>query len=631
MCGIAGVVALGRSTVDKRPTMEQVRKMCDSMVHRGPDDAGYFVQDAVALGMRRLSIIDADGGQQPISNETGTVVTVFNGEIYNFVELRETLRAQGHVFATASDTETIVHAYEAYGAEFPKYLKGMFAIALYDIEKEKLFLVRDRLGVKPLYYACTGEHLVFGSEVKALLASRLVEYQLDTSALAEFLAWEYVPGEATLFKQIRKLRPGIQLELDLSGDRWVVESKTFWDIPDRSEERGVSAAEWEERVAAQLKRSVQQQQISDVPVGAFLSGGVDSSLIVSHMADAKTFSIGFEDPSYNELGWARKVADYLGVEHVSEVIEPQAVDLFEQLMAFMDDPIGDFSIFPTYLVSKLAREQVKVALSGDGGDELFGGYETYLADGKAAQYHRLPKVLRAQGVERLVRSLRPQVKKKGWVNKAKRFVEGLEHPAALSHTRWRLFAGDAIQAELLTPEAAQVGKSVNRHVVDLFEAAGDREPLNRSLYVDVKSYLCDNILTKVDRMSMAVSLEARVPFLDSDLVELAFRIPTEHKVHRGKTKVLLKAIAAKSLPSDCVYRPKEGFSIPIKQWLNAQFRPVLEEYLSLDEIKRQGIFRVSTIKRLKREHLHGYANHSHILWSLIVFQAWYRRWFEGER
>ena len=313
------------------------------------------------------------------------------------------------------------------------------------------------------------------------------------------------------------------------------------------------------------------------------------------------------------------------------MIAPQVADLFEHLMYFLDDPIGDFSIFPTYLVSKLARQQVTVALSGDGGDELFGGYETYLADDQARQYARLPKVLRTQGIERLVNGLKPQAKKKGLVNKAKRFIEGMDYPAALSHTRWRLFAGEAMQQTLLTPEAAaEITQPVDRHIAQLFRQAGGRDPLNRSLYVDVKSYLCDNILVKVDRMSMAVSLETRVPFLDPKMVELAFRMPADYKVSKGTTKVLLKALAARSVPENCVYRPKEGFSIPIKNWLKTQFRPIIEDYLQSEQLRQQGIFQVETVEKLKQEHFSDVANHSHILWSLIVFQAWYRRWFEGE-
>ncbi len=623
MCGIAGIALFNGSM----PTAQQLRRMCDAIVHRGPDDAGYNIHGQVALGMRRLSIIDIRGGQQPIFNETGTVLTVFNGEIYNFRELRQQLQLRGHIFSTQTDTEVIVHAYEEYGRNFPQYLNGMFAIALHDTVQNKLFLVRDHLGIKPLYYAYSNRHLVWGSEIKAILASGLVERSLDMNAMGEFFAWEYVPGEATLFQQIRKLKPGSRLEIDLAKPR--CDPALFWDVPKTQEDHTLSAIDWKEQVASKLKQSVQQQMISDVPLGAFLSGGVDSSLIVALMGAAKTFSIGFDDPSYNELNWAQRVADHLGVSHTSDVIEPQVADLFERLMQFMDDPIGDFSIFPTYLVSQLAREQVTVTLSGDGGDELFGGYETYLADDKARQYVRLPQVLRTQGLDRLIRSLKPQSQKKGLVNKAKRFIEGMDYSESLSHARWRIFAGETALQKLLTREAsAEITQPVDQHIVSLFQQAGARSPLNRSLYVDVKSYLSDNILVKVDRMSMAVSLETRVPYLDPELVELAFRMPAEYKVNKGRTKVLLKSLAAQRVPAECVYRPKEGFSIPIKNWLKTQFRPVLEDYLQPDRLQQQGLFQVGTVERLKQEHFSGVANHSHILWSLIVFQAWHRRWFE---
>lgn len=625
MCGIAGIAALNAR---QSPTIEQISPMCDAITHRGPDDCGYDIRDSVALGMRRLSIIDVVGGQQPIFNETGTILTVFNGEIYNFRELRRSLQSQGHVFSTQTDTEVIVHAYEQYGSDFPNHLNGMFAIALHDTVQKKLFLVRDHLGIKPLYYAYSDRYLVWGSEIKTILASGIVERSLDINALSQFLAWEYIPGEATLFQQIRKLKPGSLLEIDLRRPK--CQPVTFWDIPPVGENFTLTAVDWEELVADKLKQAVQQQLVSDVPLGAFLSGGVDSSLIVAAMGKAKTFSIGFEDPSYNELGWAQRVADHLQVEHTSDVIKPEIAGLFEHLIYFMDDPIGDFSIFPTYLVSQLARQQVKVVLSGDGGDELFGGYETYLADEKARLYGRIPQVLRTQGIERLIHSLQPQAQKKGLVNKAKRFIEGIDHPEALSHARWRLFAGEIVQQTLLSQDAASaISQPIEDHILQLFQQAGKRQPLNRSLYVDVKSYLCDNILTKVDRLSMAVSLEARVPFLDRELVELAFRIPTQYKVRPGKTKSLLKNLAAQQVPPNCVYRPKEGFSIPIKQWLKTQFRPILEDYLQSDLLQQQGLFQAKTIELLKQEHFANQANHSHLLWSLIVFQAWYRRWFKG--
>ncbi|MGB7060619.1 MAG: asparagine synthase (glutamine-hydrolyzing) [Geitlerinemataceae cyanobacterium] len=624
MCGITGIAALNGSP---SPTWEQLEKMCDTIYHRGPDQDGMDVRDGVALGMRRLSIIDLSGGKQPIFNQDRTVLTVFNGEIYNFRELRRELELQGHVFATHTDTEVIVYAYEQYGADFPQYLNGMFAIALHDTVRQKLFLVRDHIGIKPLYYAYDGKYLVWGSEIKTILASGLVDRNLDLDALGEFFAWEYVPGKATLFKEIRKLEPGEMLEIDLQNPR--CEPRVFWDIPQVAEDSRLSEAEWEELVDAQVKKSVKMQLVSDVPLGAFLSGGVDSSLIVAAMGEAQTFSIGFEDASYNELHWAQRVAQSLGVNHIDEIIKPDVAELFEDLMYFFDDPIGDFSIFPTYLVSKLARQHVTVSLSGDGGDELFGGYETYLADDKARQYQRIPAFVRKGAVEKIVKSLKPQSQKKGTINKAKRFVEGLEHSDDLSHARWRLFVGETVRQELFAPQTLKgIETPAATHILDLFDRAGDRQPLNRSLYVDVKSYLSDNILTKVDRMSMAVSLEARVPFLDPDLVELAFRMPDSFKVREGQTKVLLKSVAARHVPKECIYRPKEGFSIPIKTWLGTKFRPILEACTDRNTIADQGVFNPDTIDRLKTEHLSGTANHSHILWSLIVFQTWRRLWLD---
>ena len=625
MCGITGIAALNGSPV---PTWKQLKTMCDTLYHRGPDQDGMDLREGVALGMRRLSIIDLAGGRQPIFNEQGNILTVFNGEIYNFRALRQQLEACGHVFRTNTDTEVIVHAYEEYGADFPQYLNGMFAIAIHDTVKHKLLLVRDHLGIKPLYYAFNHQYLVWGSEIKAILASGVVERSLDLNGLGAFLAWEYVPGEATLFQAIRKLEPGKLLEIDLQQPR--CEPRSYWDIPKTGENNQLTSSEWIELVDEQLKQSVREQLISDVPLGAFLSGGVDSSLIAAGMEEAKTFSIGFDDPSYNELSWSYKVAQHLGVNHITETIKPEVAGLFEHLMHFLDDPIGDFSIFPTYLVSKLARQHVTVALSGDGGDELFGGYETYLAEGKARQYQKLPAIFRRQIIEKAIQSLKPQPQKKGLINKAKRFIEGLEHPVDLGHTRWRIFMGETIRQKLFTPEAlGAISTPTESHILELFRQAGDLQLLNRSLYVDVKSYLCDNILTKVDRMSMAVSLESRVPYLTPQLVELAFQIPDQFKVNREQTKVLLKAVAARHLPSECIYRPKEGFSIPIKNWLTTQFRPIMEDCLHPQKIKQQGIFNSKTIERLKQEHLAGIANHSHILWSLIVFQQWERQWLNN--
>jgi asparagine synthase (glutamine-hydrolysing) len=371
--------------------------------------------------------------------------------------------------------------------------------------------------------------------------------------------------------------------------------------------------------------------VSDVPLGAFLSGGVDSSLVVASMGDASTFSIGFDDPSYNELDYATRVADHLGVRQTKKIIRSNVADLFETLIYHLDDPIGDFSVFPTYLVSKMARENVTVALSGDGGDELFGGYESYVAQRYAHWYQYLPNSVTRGMLPAVANRIRPAWQKKGTVNKVKRFIEGAALPTSMNHARWRIFASDELKGQLFTPNAAAaLTTPTGQHIHDLYTTAAALPELNRSLYVDTQSYLADNCLVKVDRMSMANSLEVRVPLLDKDLVTMAFDVPPNLKIRGAETKWLLKRIASRHLPRECVYRRKEGFSIPMKHWLGTLFRPILEEYLNPSRLRRDGIFEVPMIERLKHEHLAGSANHSHILWSLIVFHAWKERWLGAD-
>lgn len=625
MCGIAGFAGFHRDFV---PALPRLKRMCDSIIHRGPDEEGAEVVEHVALGMRRLSIIDLAGGSQPIYNEDKSVRVTYNGEIYNYRELREKLIGRGHRFSTSCDTEVIVHAYEEYGPNFLTHLNGMFAIALHDIPRRRVLLARDHLGIKPLFYAVTDREVVWGSEIKAILAAGGIPKDLDLGSLLEFLTWEYVPGEGTLFQSIKKLLPGHYVIIEEGTDSVV--PKQFWDIPvDRVQTSGVTEEEWIDRVEESIQASVRRQLVSDVPLGAFLSGGVDSSLVVAAMGPAQTFSIGFEDPTYNELAFSQEVADHLGTQHETRLIEPHVVDLFDGLMHFMDDPIGDFSIFPTYLVSKLAREQVTVSLSGDGGDELFGGYETYLAQSLAAQYQRVPGPVRSL-IASAAEALPPTEKKKGFINKVKRFTEGCAYPEGLGHTRWRIFLDELLRETLFTPDVQRgFDRESGEHILALAKKADSLEGTNKCLYIDAKSYLTDNCLVKVDRMSMAVSLEVRVPLLDVGLTELAFSIPNELKIAGKETKTLLKKVAARHIPARCVYRPKEGFSIPIKNWLGTQFRPLLDRYTSPKLLKSQGIFDDTVVSRLKGDHLSGKANHSHVLWSLIVFQAWQEKWLDG--
>ncbi len=627
MCGIAGVVGFdGKVAADEA----LLARMADRMSHRGPDDFGCFVHGHAGIAMRRLSIIDLAGGHQPIFNEDRSVAIVFNGEIYNYRELREGLVAQGHRFTTNSDTEVIVHLYEQVGLDFAQRLNGMFAVAILDMAQRRLVLARDHIGIKPLFYSLDAHRLVFGSEIKVLLESGLVDRRLDVDVLGQFMAWEYIPGAGTLLRDVRKLEPAHLMTVSLDSG-WV-SLQRFWEIPlDRGASETKSPADWAEVVDAAIRQAVRRQLVADVPLGAFLSGGVDSSLVVAHMSDhdsdrTRTFSIGFDDPSYNELAWAQKAADHLGVDHRYQIIQPHVADLFDHLMNFMDDPIGDFSIFPTYLVSRHARQDVTVALSGDGGDELLGGYETFQAQLKASQWAGLPGVLR-RPAEALIRRLRPTAAKKGLINKARRFVEGLDEPAAMGHARWRVFTGTVMRPALFTDDAlARMTTPVEGHIAALAARAHGLDDIDRACFVDTCSYLVDNCLVKSDRMSMACSLELRVPLLDRELVELAFRVPSRLKATAKQTKVLLKRIACRYVPRQCVYRPKEGFSIPIKQWLRTDFRPLLEDLLDERTLAAEGLFDVTTVRRLKSEHMVGRANHSHVLWSMIVFQDWRRRW-----
>jgi asparagine synthase (glutamine-hydrolysing) len=604
--------------------------MCAVLQHRGPDDEGIDIRHGIGLGNRRLAVIDVRGGGQPVFNEDSSIRAIQNGEIYNFRDLRRGLEQRGHCFRTNCDTEVIVHAYEEYGVDFVDRLNGMFALAVHDARNGRLLLARDHLGIKPLYYAWVDDrYLVWGSEVKALLASGLVKRELNVDAVGQFLSWEYVPGRETLFKGIYELEPAELMVLDLQ--KASSSKRSYWDLPEAKSTRSENMQEAEQRVADKVKDCVRRQLVSDVPLGVFLSGGVDSSLVAANMGPAKAFSIGFDDDSYNELPYARRVAKHLGAEHVYDVLKPDVAGLFGHLMEFLDDPIGDFSIFPTFLLSELTRQYVTVALSGDGGDELFGGYETYAAQRYSHWYSYLPERLRTAWMPAASRRLPPSRLKKGAVNKVKRFLEGAAYPQSLGHARWRLFASDLLKDQLVRPEMrAQMVTPTGAHIVQLFERAGSRPPLDRQLYVDLRSYLVDNCLVKVDRMSMAVSLEVRVPLLDRELVELAFELHPSLKLDGSQTKAVLKRVAARQLPRECVYRPKEGFSMPMKHWLATDLREVLEEFLSPSKVRATGVFRYEMVETLKREHLRNVANHSHILWSLIVFQAWHDRWLGGE-
>jgi asparagine synthase (glutamine-hydrolysing) len=588
------------------------------------------VAPGVGLAMRRLSIIDLETGDQPISNEDGSIWVVFNGEIYNFQSLRQQLEQKGHTFRTRTDTEVIVHAYEEYGDDCISHFNGMFAFALWDESRRRLLLARDRLGIKPLYYCWSPAGLIFGSELKAVIAHPDVPRDVNLQALDQFLTLEYIPTPHTIFSHVHKLPPGHRLIVE-DGRRCV---EQYWQIPFEPIRAG------EEECVARLRElisdAVQLRMIADVPLGAFLSGGIDSSTIVAFMSQAstlpvRTFSVGFKDATYNELPYARMVAERFATDHHEEILHPDITGMAVNLIEHLDEPFADFSIFPTYLISEVARKFVKVVLSGDGGDEIFGGYDTYVAQGLAAHYETwVPSVLRRRALPRLLDFVPPQPAKKGIINKTKRFVEGAALPPELQHTRWMMFMNQSDKDALYRFDLAHElnGSSPEALLAAHFDEAAEFGPLAQQQYVDVKTYLVEDILTKVDRMSMAVSLEARVPLLDHRIVEFALNLAPKMKVDGSQTKVILRRAMADLLPREVLDKPKEGFSIPLKHWLRQDLRPLMMDLLAPDTLHRRGYFRPSCVGKWIEEHEARRANHSHRLWALMVFELWHRKVLE---
>ena len=620
MCGICGVVHRQK---DHPVDFNDVKRMCDVIRHRGPDDEGQFVHNNVGIGMRRLSIIDLSTGAQPIFNEDRSMAIVFNGEIYNHDAIRHELLAMGHQFRTKADTEAIIHAYEEWGVECVKKLNGMFAFAIWDDRKKRLFLARDRIGIKPLYYFQDSTQLVFGSELKSIVQINSVPREIEPKALDTFLTFEYIPSPYSIFKNVFKLPPGHWMIYE-DGQAKV---KPYWSLEYQKSE--LSEQQLLQQFDELLEDAVNIRLMSDVPLGAFLSGGLDSSTIVAMMRrrneSVKSFSIGFDDPTYNELPYARAVAEHFNTEHFEEIITPDVAHLTEKILWMLDEPFGDFSVFPTYLVSEMARKNVTVVLSGDGGDELLAGYDTYIAQKVALRYAKLPAFLRKGMIEPIINALPPTNKKKGFVNKSKRFIEGARLPEHLQHVRWMIFMQSAEKEMLYSADFSDSLHGYNSFgfIEDYFRRSASVEPLDQQEYVDIKTYLVDDILVKVDRMSMANSLEARVPFLDHRFVEFAATIPGSLRLKGKRTKHILKASLERELPPQIINRGKEGFSIPIKNWIKNELKPMMLESLSDANVREKGFFEPRFVNRLVDEHVKGEENHSHRLWALMVFHMWY--------
>lgn len=624
MCGIVGVV---ERDPERPVAAETLDRMVGTLRHRGPDEEGRVLLPGVALGMRRLAIIDVAGGQQPFASEDGAVRLVANGEIYNFSDLRDDLAARGHRFRSRSDVEVLVHAWEQWGVDFLRRVRGMFALALWDARSRTLLAARDRAGEKPLYYALTRRAFVLASEIKALLVRPDVERDVDVEALDQFLTYEYVLAPRTMFSQVRKLPPAHYL----TWRDGVVTVRRYWDAA-AVEERRWSDDDAARALRETLERAVASQMMSDVPLGAFLSGGVDSSAVVGLMAGApgcagpvNTFSMGFADGSYDELPHARTVARRFATRHREGTVEPDVEALFHRLVVHLDEPFGDVSLFPTYLMSQMAREHVTVALSGDGGDELFGGYDAYAAQRIAWRLARFVPGQAVRLLAALAALLPPREQKKGLANKLRRFLQGAaEAPPSIAHYRWMTFLGPAAKRQLYTGalRRALAESDVYRPVRECLQAAGTDDFLNRQLYADLSLYLADDILVKVDRMSMAASLETRAPFLDVDVMELAFSMPGHLKMRGSERKYVLKRAVRDLLPAPVLARSKEGFSIPMKNWLRRELAPLMQDLLAPERVTRRGWFRPAAVQARIDAHRAGRENNAHTLFGLMALERW---------
>ena len=624
MCGIAGIIARER----ERATVEEVRQMTDSIVHRGPDEEGIWADGNVGLGMRRLSIIDLSGGSQPIYNEDGAIVVVFNGEIYNFRELRKDLETRGHKFYTHSDTEVVVHLYEEMGADCVTRLRGMFALALYDRKRKSLLLARDRLGKKPLYYALFNGRLYFGSEIKALLAVAPQLAEVDPEGLLQFFYFGYVPDPHSAFKHIHKLPPGHLAEYG-NGK---IKLRQYWDVPQYGAHDPGSDEACLEEMERRLEEAVRIRLISDVPLGAMLSGGVDSSLVVAMMArcssvPVKTFSIGFGKADFNEAEYARLVAERFGTDHHELTVDPDIVETLNRLTGVMEEPFGDSSMIPTYLVSRLARENVTVALSGDGGDELFAGYDRYLVNLGRSQFGWIPSWMGKAYRKHVYRRVPWNVygRRFSWnmtLSSRDRYLDGLAFLPALDRER-ELFSDEFLEmAECLTPPF--------RSFQQYYDGAPAEDSLSRLLYLDTKTYLPGDILTKVDRLSMAASLEARCPILDHEFVEWVAGLPLKYKFRDGTRKYIFKKLAERvGIPSALSHRRKAGFSMPLAHWMRHELKDSLLGILIEPRTLQRGYFKPAAIRALLDEHLRGRRNHPGALWLLLVFELWHRNFLEA--
>lgn len=621
MCGICGF-----NWKDEK----LVERMADKLAHRGPDQHGIFCADGWSLGHRRLSIIDlSEAGRQPMGNEDGSVQVTFNGEIYNFAEIKADLEAKGHAFRSHTDTEVIVHGWEEYGVGMLQKFRGMFGFGLLDRKKNQLLLVRDRIGIKPIYYYSDGRKFVFASEIKAILEDPSVPRELNREALYEYLGFEFVPAPDTMFKGIRKLPAGHYL----LWDNGKIEVKPFWDIvfPDPGAAR-MTEEEVIEGIRRLLDESVKYRLIADVPLGAFLSGGLDSSAIVAMMrrhisGPLRTFTIGYPDKTFSELDYAKIVSDQFETEHHVLMIEGMTEELIEKSIYHLDEPMTDLSSIPLMLICQEARKIVEVCLSGEGGDEVFCGYDRFKASKINGYYNLMPRMIREQVIGRQVMRLRDRPEKKGAVNMLKRFIEGSLLPDEGAHLRWQYFlAPEHVRGLFSDVFRTDVRFDPFARLRECSARCGKTDRVNREIYLDTRYEMADSVLMKVDKMSMSCALEVRVPLLDHNLVEFMARVPGDWKLKGFQTKHIFRKALEGILPDGIIYRGKQGYSLPVKHLLREQLKDYMTKLLNESPVIRENM-NMPYVNQLIREHLEMKHNHNHILWGLMNTAIWYRRFF----
>jgi len=632
MCGIAGIVSTQFGPADA----DFLKRMTAALIHRGPDDEGYYWGRHVGLGQRRLSIIDLSTGHQPLSNEDGSVWVVFNGEIYNFQELREELEKTGHRFTTVSDTEVIVHAYEQYGPECLHRFRGMFAIALWDDRTHTLFLARDRVGKKPLYYTQAGGQFLFASELQALVQHPAVRRDIDPAAVDDYLTYGYIPGPKTIFHHVFKLPPAHYLVLrpcDDGSEAGRIRSERYWQLA-YSPKVALGEKEAGQALLAILTDAVRLRMIADVPLGALLSGGIDSGLVVALMSRlsgqrVKTFSIGFDESEFNELSYARMVAQQYGTEHHELIVRPDALEVLPTLVRHYGEPFADSSAIPTYYVAKLTRQHVTVALNGDGGDESFAGYERYLGNNWADSYRKVPALLRKGVIEPLSRLIPDSLPRRNRLRQVKRFLVNAAEPLGKRYPRWVSYLTPQQKHDLYTAEFREElgGHDGSDWLANLLDTAASSglSSLDTVLSVDVESYLSNDLLVKMDIATMANSLEARSPLLDHKVMEFAARLPASYKLRGITLKYLLRQLGKDLLPPEILERRKMGFGVPVGAWMRHEIRPLLEDTLLSPQARTRRYFQTEAMRRFVEAHVSGQKDYSYPLWSIFWLEMWHRQ------